>query len=168
MAQYTRFRKRAFANINKEPQDNMERISARLQGTKQQPGATLQLKGMMQRESYMKQQRAQQVSESNKFGFGVIPSQGGTYNPNSQPNTMLERMYRDRTSRFGRQVRKGRFGASGESTQQQIKYTQGTNRIVMKQAEMGEITPDKATNRYSFSPNYYSMQRARDKSRGGR
>jgi hypothetical protein len=156
MAQYTRFRKRLFANINQEPQNNMERISNRLQGTQRPDGAALQQKGMVQRESYMKGQKSER-------GFGITTPQAY---PKPNPNTPLERMYQERQSRFGRNVRKNRFTGADQSTQQQIKYTQGTNALVRKQLERGEISQEAFQNRYSFMPNTYSVARARNKMRG--
>ena len=159
MAQYTRFRKRLFANIDKEPQNNMERISNRLQGTQRPAGAALQQKGMIQRESYMKGQKRQQSN----MGFGMTNPQAY---PKPNPNTPLERMYQDRQSRFGRNVKRNRFTGSEQSAQQQVKYTQGTNALVRKQLERGEISQEAFANRYSFMPNTYSVARARNKMRG--
>ena len=153
---YSRYKKRFLANIAKEPLDNMDRISMRLQGIKRPPGAALQQKGFIQREMYNTAQQKKQ----DRQGFGTVKPQAYSQ-PN--PNTPLERMYQDRMSRFGRNVRKNRFSGSEQGTQRQIKYIKGTNNLVRKQLERGEISQEAFANRYSFMPNSYSATRARGK-----
>ena len=118
--------------------------------------------GLGQRLRYQMGQEQAAETQSNRGGFGTMP----TNNQRTQaPDSPLERMYQERVSRFGRQTRKGRFNASPESSQQQIKYTQGTNALVRKQLERGEISPVTAGQRTSFMPNYYSVQRQRSQAR---
>ena len=137
MAQYTRFQKRLFANIDRNPETT-----------------NLQQRGMVQREGYMKGQQKQKDMR----GFGMVKP--GAY-PKPDSNKPLERMYQERQSRFGRNVKRNRFTGSEQSTQQQVKYTQGTNALVRKQLERGEISQEAFANRYSFMPNTYSVARAR-------